>query len=337
MARHSFSFLELFGIFSIFNWLFGSKKVVVVRKSSKDDAQGCCGCLVFLLIIGGISAIFSPSPKKSTSSSNHANNKTEKQQVVASTDEIYETQEQPVEEVNNTNPPQSPQEATAPSEPEGPSLRSRIMEDRETFKNSITKSSQSQDNKQPIWNEDMHFNNAITTLCGLAVGDDITRYFDNPSFTFKSEQISSFADDLIVVDFESSVNCLDSKVKSVILDKNLIIQGIRVSWPMESKEDSAYKFAEVRINLMRLLRLYRHEVDPRKYMYYCSTYANVNDEDLVIILKTDDNSLQLLLIATKMPINIFSKIEQADVKDNPICQNFLEKLKQAHPEQINGN
>ena len=327
MAKRSYSLFELFAIFSIFNWLFGGKRVVIrkSRKLSKDDAKGCCGCLIVFLIIAGLGALFMPmsdsSPKKQR--------KTEEEKTVRQED-ISQEGEAAVEESPLSSSEDVPQ---AIVESEGPSLRVLIMEEREIFKELIAAEAQAQ-NKLPVWSEDLYFQIDINSLCGLDLGQDITRCFSQPSFLFKTETFRLVADGLLAVDFESSVNCLDSTVKTVIVDENLAVHGICVSWPMASQKEIAYKFADVRVKLTRLLKLSRRHIDTEEFLQYFATYTFAKDDNRVIVLKTDNDGLELMLLATTKPISIYAQDNQNDIQDNPIAQKFSEALERKISESL---
>ena len=221
----------------------------------------------------------------------------------------------------------SAEEAPPPIVDEGPSLRTRIMEERETFKEMIAVEAQAH-GKLPVWSEDLYVQINITSLCGLDLGQDITRYFSQPTFQFKTETFHLVADGLLAVDFESPVNYLDSAVKTVIVDENLAVQGIGVAWPMASQKEIAYKFADVRVKLTRLLKLSRRRyIDPEEFWQYCATYTLAKDSNRVIVLKTDNDGLELMLLSTAKSISIYAQGNQNDIQDNPIALKFSEALK----------
>ena len=224
------------------------------------------------------------------------------------------------------SPLPSAEEMTPPIVDEGPSLRTRIIEERERFKESISSEAQAQ-SKLPVWSEDLYFQIDINSLCGLDLGQDITRCFSQPSFQFKTETFRLVADGSLAVDFESPVNCLDSTVKTVIVDDNLAVQGICASWPMASQKEIAYKFADVRVKLTRLLKLSRRHIDPEEFWQYCATYTFAKDDNHVIVLKTDNDGLALMLLSTAKPISIYAQDNQNDIQDNPIALKFSEALK----------
>ncbi len=324
MAKRPYSLFELFAIISIADWLFSSKKVIYKSsKSSKGNGKGgCCGCLVIFLIIAGIGALISPS----SSSSPKQQQTMEQQQTVKTRTVRQEVSKEGNASVVEQTFPSPPVVLPTDFDSKIPSLRIHIMEEREEFKKLIANEAQSQ-NKAPIWSEDLLFKANLTSLCGLDLGKDITSYFQKSSFQFKTETFRHFADGLLSIEFESPVNSLDSKVKNVIIDENLMIHGVCVSWPMKSQSKNAYKFAEVRAKLTKPLNLPRTEVDPEAFLQYCSTYTHAMDDNRVIVLKTDDEGLELMLLATTKPLSIYDKNSQNDMKDNPIAQRFCEALK----------